>query len=76
MDDACDLFDCSNLVFMAQNNISTIKHLAKIIKGIEKQVKSQVRLRKEFLKLTTIPGIGLMTVFQSRQLRILLPLCW
>ena len=60
MDDACDLFDCSNLVFMAQNNISTIKHLAKIIKGIEKQVKPQVQLRKEFVMLTTIPGIGLI----------------
>jgi transposase len=60
MDDACDLFDCSNLVFMAQNNISTIKHLAKIIKGIEKEVKSQVELRKEFVMLTTIPGIGLI----------------
>ena len=60
MDDACDLFDCSNLVFMAQNNISTIKHLAKIIKGIEKQVKPQVELRQEFVMLTTTPGIGLI----------------
>ena len=34
MDDARKLFDCLNLAFMAQNNISTIKHLAKIIKGI------------------------------------------
>ncbi|MFH1953740.1 MAG: IS110 family transposase [Pseudomonadota bacterium] len=59
-DDACDLFDSSNLVFMAQNNISTIKHLGKIIKGIEKEVKSQVKLRKEFVMLTTIPGIGLI----------------
>lgn len=57
-DDAEDLFDSSNLVLMAQNNISTIKHLAKIIKGIEKEVKSQVELRKEFIMLTTIPGIG------------------
>ena len=60
MDDARNLFDCSNLVFMAQNNISTIKHLAKIIKGIEKQVKPQVELRKEFEMLTTTPGIGLI----------------
>jgi len=60
MDDACDLFDSENLVFMAQNNISTIKHLAKIIKGIEKQVKPQVQLRKEFVMLTTIAGIGLI----------------
>jgi transposase len=58
MDDAYKLFDSSNLVFMAQNNISAIMHLGKIIKGIEKQVKSQVQLRKEFLMLITIPGIG------------------
>ena len=37
-----------------------MKHLAKIIKGIEKQVKSQVELRKDFAMLTTIPGIGLI----------------
>ncbi len=60
MDDAGDLFDSSNLVFMAQNNISAIKHLGKIIKGIEKEVKSQVQLRKEFAMLHTIPGIGLI----------------
>ena len=60
MDDAYDLFDSSNLVFMAQNNISTIKHLGKIIKGIEKEVKSQVKFRKEFVMLTTIPGIGII----------------
>jgi transposase len=58
MDDVYKLFDSSNLVFMAQNNILTIKHLGEIIKGIEKQVKSQVQLRKEFVMLTTIPGIG------------------
>ena len=56
--DANDLFDLPNLVFMAQNNISTIRHLRTIIKGIEKEVKSQVKLRKEFIMLTTIPGIG------------------
>ena len=60
MGDANNLFSSSNLVFMAQNNISTIKHLGRIIKGIEKEVKSQVQLRKEFVMLTTIPGIGLI----------------
>ncbi len=60
MDNACDLFDSTNLVFMAQNNISSIKHLGEIIKGIEREVKSQVKLRKEFVMLTTIPGIGLI----------------
>jgi transposase len=60
MDNVCGLFDSSNLVFMAQNNISTIKHLEKIIKGIEKEIKSQVKLRKEFVMLKTIPGVGLI----------------
>ena len=60
MNDACELFDSPNLVFMAQNNISTIKHLGKIIQGIEKAVRSQVKLRKEFVLLKTIPGIGLI----------------
>ena len=60
LEDACDLFDSANLVFMVQNNISTIKHLTKIIKGIEKQVKAQLELRKDFEMLTTIPGIGLI----------------
>ena len=32
--------------------------LKKIIKAIEKKVKSQVKLRKEFEMLLTIPGIG------------------
>ena len=52
------MFDSSNLVFMAQNNIATIQFLKKIIKDIEKKVTSQVKLRKEFKMLLTIPGIG------------------
>jgi len=57
-DDANNLFDSPNLVLMAQNNISTIKHFEEIIKKIEREVKPQVELRKEFVMLTTIPGIG------------------
>ena len=56
--DADDLFDSPNLVFAARNNIVVISHLAKIVKSIEKQVMSQVKLRKEFKVLLTIPGIG------------------
>jgi len=56
--DAKELFDCPNLVFMAKNNIATISFLGKIIKGIEKQVKPHVKLRKEFEMLLTITGIG------------------
>lgn len=52
------MFDSPNLVFMAKNNIVVIEFLGKIIKGIEKQVKSQVKLRREFEMLLTITGIG------------------
>lgn len=52
------MFDSSNLVFMAKNNIATIQFLKKIIKDIAKKVKSQVKLRKEFNRLLTITGIG------------------
>ncbi len=57
-EDIEQLFDCSNLVFMATNSWATIEFLKHIIKGIEKRVKSQVKLRKEFEMLLTIPGIG------------------
>jgi transposase len=52
------LFDCPNLVFMANNSLAAIKFLKKISLDIEKKVKSQVKMREEFLKLLTIPGIG------------------
>jgi len=52
------LFDCANLVFMATNSWASIEFLKHIIKGIEKRVKSQVKMRKEFEMLHTIPGIG------------------
>ena len=57
-EDIVQLFDCSNLVLMATNSWTTIEFLKHIIKGIEKRVKSQVKLRKEFQMLCTIPGIG------------------
>ena len=56
--DVEDLFHCADLVFMAQNSVAAIGFLKTIIKGIEKRVKSQLKLRKEFVMLVTIPGIG------------------
>ncbi len=53
-----DLFDCTNLVYMATSSWATIEFLKHIIKGIEKQVRSQVKMRKEFEMLLSIPGIG------------------
>ena len=59
-EDVKKLFDSPNLVFMAQNSISTIGFLKQIIKHIEKTVASQVKMRKEFEMLLTIPGIGMI----------------
>ena len=56
--DADRLFDSSNLVFAAKNNIAVINHLTEIVKSIEREVISQVKLRKEFELLLSIPGIG------------------
>jgi hypothetical protein len=43
---------------LATNSWATTKFLKHLIKGIEKQVKSQVKMREEFEMLLTIPGIG------------------
>jgi len=57
-EDIGGLFDCPNLGFMANNSLAAINFLKQIILDIEKKVKSQVKMRKEFLMLLTIPGIG------------------
>jgi len=56
--DANDLFDSPHLGFAAKRNIEVITHLKKIVKSIEKEVLSQIKLHKEFKLLLTIPGIG------------------
>ena len=56
--DADDLFDSPHLVLAARSNIEVISHLKKIVKSIEKEVMSQIKLRKEFKLLLTVPGIG------------------
>ena len=56
--DGDDLFDSPDLVVAARSNISVIGHLAEIIKSIEKQVLSRVKLSKEFELLRTITGVG------------------
>ena len=57
-DDAKELFQAPNLILMAKNHIATIGFLKDVIKGIEQEVKSQVKLREEFQMLQTITGIG------------------
>jgi transposase len=57
-EDGEGVFDSPYLVLAAKNNISTIRFLTERIKGIEKEVKSLIKLREEFKSLLTIPGIG------------------
>jgi len=56
--DADRLFDNPFLVSGARSSISTIGFLSERIKGIEKAVKSHVRLKAEFEGLLTMPGVG------------------
>ena len=57
-EDTESLFESPHLAVMAKNNIAVIQFLKKIIRDIEKQVTSQVKLRNEFKMLLTIPGVG------------------
>lgn len=56
--DASKLFSDPFLVLTTRNNISTIRFLGKRIKEIEDEVLSHTKLKPEFDKLLTIPGIG------------------
>jgi transposase len=54
------LFDSYHLRVMAKNSIAIINFLNTIIKGIEKEVLSQVQIIPGFKLLLTIPGIGII----------------
>lgn len=57
-DDVKPFFDDEHLVLMGQTNISTIRFLTERINEIEKVVLREAKLRPEFEKLLTVPGIG------------------
>jgi transposase len=52
------LFSDRHLVFTAKRNIETIRFLDRIVGEIEQEVASQIKIKKEFVKLLTTPGIG------------------
>jgi transposase len=56
--DVQTLFDSSTLIYAAKSSIAAIGFLKTVIKDIENEVLSQVKLRDEFALLQTIPGIG------------------
>lgn len=51
-------FDDPRLVLMGQTNIETIRFLTKQIHAIENRVLAEVKLKPEYEKLLTVPGIG------------------
>jgi transposase len=52
------MFADPHLVFTAKRNMATIRFLDRIVGEIEVEVASQIKLKKEFIKLLTTPGIG------------------
>ena len=56
--DAEKMFDQPQSALAAKNSIAVIRFLKERIKSIEKEVQSQIKLRKEFRMLLTITGIG------------------
>lgn len=61
--DVDPMFTDKRLVLMGQTNIETIRFLNKQIKQIEKAVLDEVKLRPEYEKLLTVPGIGKILAF-------------
>jgi len=51
-------FDDKRLVLMGQTNIEMIRFLSKQIRGIESAVLCEAKLKPEYEKLLTVPGIG------------------
>jgi transposase len=56
--DASKLFNDPFLILTARNNISTIRFLGNRIKEIENDVLSHTKVKPEFEKILTMPGIG------------------
>lgn len=57
-EDIKQLFEHKFLILSGQANISTIKFLNEKIKQIEKEALNQIKLKKEYEKILTVPGIG------------------
>jgi transposase len=58
-----EFFDDHRLVLMGQTNIEAIRFLDKQIKQIEKVVLGEVKLKPEYERLLTVPGIGKILAF-------------
>jgi len=57
-DDIEGMFKDDHLILAGKTNIATMHFLKERIEGIEKAVLKEARLRDEYTKLLTVPGIG------------------
>lgn len=57
-DDLVKVFDSEHMVLVAKEQVEIIGTLEESIKRIETKVLSEIKLKKEFEMLLTIPGIG------------------
>jgi transposase len=55
---AAELFKEEHLLLAVRSSVGVIGYLREKIQGIEKVVKGRVKLRREFEKLLTLPGVG------------------
>lgn len=62
-EDVKQFFQDERLILMGQTNIEAIDFLDKQIKRIEKAVLGEVKLKPEYEKLQTVPGIGKILAF-------------
>jgi transposase len=53
-----ELFKEEHLFLAVRSSIGVMRYLGEKIRGIEKVVKSHVKLRQEFEKILTLPGVG------------------
>ena len=57
-EDIQDYFDDEYLILMGETNISVIRHLTEKIRRFEKEVQKRVKIKPEYEKIQTVPGIG------------------
>jgi transposase len=53
-----ELFKEEHLFLAVRSSVEVIRYLGEKIRGIEKVVKGHVKLRREFEKILTLPGVG------------------
>jgi transposase len=53
-----ELFKGEHLFLAVRSSVGVMRYLGEKIRGIEKVVKSHVKLRREFEKILTLPGVG------------------